>query len=181
MRGLLGSLVLAGLACGVASAAPVAEPPGFWTGPTDSPVPRTIHGGQVLHARALSALLQRAHPIVIDVSGAPHRPANLPATSTWLPVPHPGIPGAVWIPGAGAGDISPELDRYYRERLAALSGHDPDHTLVVYCHARCWLSWNGAKRAIGYGYRHVYWFPDGIEGWRRAKLPTVTLEPERVP
>jgi PQQ-dependent catabolism-associated CXXCW motif protein len=53
--------------------------------------------------------------------------------------------------------------------------------LVLYCHQRCWLSWNGAKRAIQYGYRNVYWFPDGIEGWRKAKFPTAVIEPEATP
>jgi len=35
---------------------------------------------------------------------------------------------------------------------------------VNYCHRNCWLSWNAAKRAISYGYRNVFWFPDGMEG-----------------
>jgi PQQ-dependent catabolism-associated CXXCW motif protein len=53
--------------------------------------------------------------------------------------------------------------------------------VVFYCHEKCWLSWNGAKRAIGYGYRNVYWFPDGIEGWRKSKLPTAVVQPEATP
>jgi len=52
---------------------------------------------------------------------------------------------------------------------------------VLYCHQQCWLSWNGAKRAIQYGYRNVYWFPEGIEGWRKAKLPTTVVQPEGAP
>jgi PQQ-dependent catabolism-associated CXXCW motif protein len=48
---------------------------------------------------------------------------------------------------------------------------------VIYCHRNCWLSWNAAKRAISYGYRNVYWFPDGMEGWRAAGLPTASAEP----
>jgi hypothetical protein len=27
----------------------------------------------------------------------------------------------------------------------------------------------------------VYWFPDGIEGWRKAKLPTAVVQPEAPP
>jgi rhodanese-related sulfurtransferase len=27
----------------------------------------------------------------------------------------------------------------------------------------------------------VYWFPDGIEGWRKAGLPTAIVEPKAVP
>lgn len=161
------------------TAGPTSEPAGFWTGPINSPVPRTLTGGKVIHARELASLLKRRHPIVIDASNAPRRPENF--SGTWLPLPHQAIPGAVWIPGSGLGELPASLDEYYRTRLAALSGNDLSHPVVIYCHERCWLSWNGAKRAIEYGYRNVYWFPDGIEGWRAAKLPTAVIEPEQPP
>ena len=154
------------------------EPAGFWTGPVNDPVPESIQGGQVIHTEALSALLKQTKPVVVDVSDSPHRPENLPATTTWLPVPHPGIPGAIWIPGAGLGTPPADTERFYKERLAKATGNDLSRPLVLYCHEKCWLSWNGAKRAIGYGYRNVYWYPDGIEGWRKAKLPTEVLQPE---
>ena len=116
--------------------------------------------------------------VVADVSDSPHRPENLSATTTWLPVPHQGIPGAIWIPGAGLGAPPARVEQFYKERLAKATGNDLTRPLVLYCHEKCWLSWNGAKRAIGYGYRNVYWFPEGIEGWRKAQLPTRVLQPE---
>jgi PQQ-dependent catabolism-associated CXXCW motif protein len=158
-----------------------AEPEGFWTGPVNSPVPKTISGGKVIHAKKLAALLKQGSVVVVDVSNAPRRPENLPASSTWLPVPHPAIPGAIWIPGAGMGAPPDAVDKYYRDRLAAATGGDLACALVIYCHAKCWLSWNGAKRAIRYGYSNVYWFPDGIEGWRKAGLPTAVVEPQEIP
>jgi PQQ-dependent catabolism-associated CXXCW motif protein len=155
------------------------EPQGFWTGPVNDPVPATLHGAKVIHAQALNALLKkRTNVVVVDVSDSPHRPENLPATTTWLPVPHQGIPGAIWIPGAGLGDPPASVEHFYEERLAKATGNDLTRPLVLYCHEKCWLSWNGAKRAIGYGYRNVYWFPEGIEGWRKAQLPTRVLQPE---
>lgn len=159
------------------------EPPGFWTGPVNDPVPATIHGGKVIHTRGLDALLKKQGPapVVLDVSNAPRRPENLPASTAWLPLPHPAIPGALWIPGAGLGEAPRNVEAFLRESLAKATAGDFDRTVVVYCHQRCWLSWNGAKRAIGYGYRHVYWYPDGIEGWRKAKLPTVVAEPQFAP
>ena len=158
------------------------EPDGFWTGDINAPVPATIKGGKVIHTQDLAAQLRKhRNTVVIDVSNAPRRPDNLPATSTWLPVPHPAIPGAIWIPGAGLGDPPAVMDSYYRERLAQATGNDLERPLVIYCHEKCWLSWNGAKRALQYGYRKVYWFPDGIEGWRKAKLPTSVVQPEPVP
>jgi len=158
-----------------------AEPEGFWNGPINAPVPHTIKGGKLIHTQALAALLKRKNAVVVDVSNAPHRPENLPASTTWLPLPHRAIPGAVWIPGAGLGEPPPNLDEYFRERLAKATGNDLGKPLVLYCHQQCWLSWNGAKRAIQYGYRNVYWFPEGIEGWRKAKLPTTVVQPEGAP
>jgi PQQ-dependent catabolism-associated CXXCW motif protein len=157
----------------------VSEPAGFWNGPTNDPVPATIQGGQVIHTRELDELLKKnRHVVVVDVSDSPHKPANLPATTTWLPVPHPGIPGAIWIPGAGLGTPPANVEEFYKQRLAKATGNDLMRPLVLYCHQKCWLSWNGAKRAIGYGYRNVYWFPEGIEGWKSEGLPTQALLPE---
>jgi len=159
------------------------EPDGFWTGPVNDPVPATIKGGKVIHTEDLAALLNkaRANAVIVDVSNAPRKPDNLPPTTTWLPVPHQAIPGAIWIPGAGLGAPPPPIDQFFRQRLATATGHDLARPLILYCHEKCWLSWNGAKRAIQYGYRNVYWFPDGIEGWRKAKLPMAVVQPEATP
>jgi PQQ-dependent catabolism-associated CXXCW motif protein len=155
----------------------VAEPAGYWMGPTHGPVAATLSGGTVIHTRKLAALLKAGGVLVVDVSDAPQRPANLAAGALWLPVPHPVISGGIWIPAAGRGAIAPSVDKLFRERLALGTGKDLGHPLVIYCHRNCWLSWNAAKRALSYGYRNVYWFPDGMEGWRAAGLPTTTAEP----
>jgi PQQ-dependent catabolism-associated CXXCW motif protein len=171
----------AGTSTATSSAPP--EPDGFWNGPINDPVPNTIKGGKVIHTQRLAALLKRkGHPpVIVDVSNGPRRPDSLPLTTTWLPLAHRAIPGAIWIPGAGLGELPPELENYFRGRLAAATGNNLARPLVFYCHEKCWLSWNGAKRAIQYGYRNVYWFPDGIEGWRKAALPTAVVQPEPVP
>jgi PQQ-dependent catabolism-associated CXXCW motif protein len=156
----------------------VPEPSGYWMGSAHGPVAATIVGGKVIHTSALAALLKADSVMVIDVSDAPKRPDNLAPDSVWMPVPHPVIPGGEWIPGAGLGAIAPAVDKLYRERLALGTHKDPTHELVIYCHASCWLSWNAAKRAISYGYRSVFWYPDGMEGWRGAGLPTSLAEPQ---
>jgi PQQ-dependent catabolism-associated CXXCW motif protein len=182
--GLVPAMARAGAEPGAKAAAVTApaEPEGFWNGPVNDPVPHTIKGGKVIHTQTLAALLKdKDAVVVVDVSNSPRRPENLPASTTWLPLPHRAIPGAIWIPGAGLGEPPPPLDKYYRERLAKATGNDLGRPLVLYCHQRCWLSWNGAKRAIQYGYRNVYWFPEGIEGWRKAKLPTAVVQPEATP
>jgi PQQ-dependent catabolism-associated CXXCW motif protein len=70
------------------------------------------------------------------------------------------------------------MDEFLRQRLAQAAGGDLDRPLVFYCHARCWGSWNAAKRAIGYGHRAVAWYPDGVEGWQDNGLPLAPSEPE---
>src|ERR1700749_2494631 len=97
----------------------VSEPAGFWTGPANDPVPATVQGGKVIHAQELNALLKKDRQgVVVDVADSPHRPDNRPATTTWLPVPHPGIPGAIWIPGAGLGTPPASVEEFYKQRLA---------------------------------------------------------------
>ena len=141
------------------------------------PVTKTLSGGTVIHAQRLAKLLKPGGVLVVDVSDAPKQPPSCPQAAVWLPVPHPVIPGAIWIPGAGLGGIDPGIERLLRERLAQGTGNDPEHPVVIYCHRSCWLSWNAAKRAIGYGYRRIYWYPDGMEGWRAAGFPTASAEP----
>jgi PQQ-dependent catabolism-associated CXXCW motif protein len=176
-------VLVAVLALALTAATPPGEPAGFWTGPVNDPVPATLTGGKVIHTHELAALLKRrgAQAVVVDVSNAPRRPDNLPSTTAWLPVPHPALPGAIWIPGAGSGAPPPSMDEFFRQRLAAATGNDMRRPLILYCHEKCWLSWNGAKRAIQYGYHDVYWFPEGIEGWRKAKLPTTIVQPQAAP
>jgi PQQ-dependent catabolism-associated CXXCW motif protein len=155
----------------------VQEPAGFWTGPINSAVPATITGGKVIHAEELEQILKHAKPLVIDVSNEPKRPPGMAPDAPWLPLPQQVIPGSAWLPGAGLGDIAPDTDAFFREYLSQGTGGDLDHLVVIYCHERCWLSWNAAKRAISYGYRRVHWFPEGIEGWRAAGNKTVDAKP----
>lgn len=158
-------------------AAHVPEPEGFWSGPINGPVPVTIKGGTVIQVRELATLLEKQRVVAVDTSNAPRRPADLGTGALWLPLPHRVIPGSLWIPGTGFAEIPASLDGFFREQLAAATGNDLSHPVVIYCHERCWLSWNAAKRAIAYGYRNVLWFADGIEGWRAAGFPTAVAEP----
>jgi len=178
---LLGGWSAAGAAADTEHSAPAAEPRDYWTGPIDSPVPATIAGGRVIHAPQLLQLLKDGRAVILDVSNAPRRPERLAAGAPWLPLPHQAIPGSIWIPGAGRGAISAATDTFLRRRLAAATGNDIGRPLVVYCHRQCWLSWNAAKRLIRYGYRNVYWFADGVEGWRAAGQRTATAEAEATP
>jgi len=158
----------------------VPEPASYWTGDINAPTPATLHGAKVINAQQVSALLKAGNAIIVDVSNAPRRPDNLAPGAPWMPTSHPGIPGALWIPGAGLGVVPASVDDFFRAQLAKTTGGDFSRPLVIYCHQRCWLSWNAAKRAVSYGYRQVSWFPQGIEGWRARGLSTAELTPREV-
>jgi PQQ-dependent catabolism-associated CXXCW motif protein len=116
--------------------------------------------------------------VLVDVAETLHRPSGLPAGTLWLPAPHHDIPGSVWIPDVGRGTISPRFAAWFQTRLAELTRGDRDTRIVVYCHPRCWMSWNAAKRVINDGYRAVFWYPDGVEGWEKAGQPTAAVTPD---
>ncbi len=164
--------------CLAVGAGMVAEPQGYWEGDVDAPTPATLRGGKVIHVEGVEALLRQGKAVVLDVSNTPRRPAELAPGAPWLPVPHRAIPDALWLPGVGVGAPTQQIDDFYRDRLQRATGGNLEAPLIVYCHANCWLSWNAAKRAIGYGYRRVFWFPEGIEGWTAAGRQTTVAAPE---
>jgi len=171
------------LALGVPPAAAqqsVPEPAGFWTGPMQGAVPATIAGGTVIRSAELAALIAQGKPVLVDVGPPPRKPDNV-AAEAWSPPPHRTIPGAVWLPGVGKGEIEPAVDEWYRARLQELTGGDQGRAMVIFCHPDCWGSWNAAKRAILYGYSSVHWYEEGIEGWQDAGQPTEVATPEAPP
>jgi PQQ-dependent catabolism-associated CXXCW motif protein len=156
------------------------EPEGFWTGPMGGPVPASIEGGTVIDAAALATLIAAEDPVLVDVGPMPHKPGNI-AAEAWAPPPHRTLPGSAWLPGVGAGELSPLNDAWYRDKLLALTGGNHAKPLVVFCHPDCWGSWNAAKRAILYGYTDVHWYEEGIEGWQDAGHETQAVQPQLPP
>jgi PQQ-dependent catabolism-associated CXXCW motif protein len=142
-----------------------------------TPTPETVAGGVVLDTDAAYELWKSGGAVWIDVLPAPHRPANLPISALWMPVPHRDIPDSLWLPDIGRGALSPELKTYFQDHLKAATRGQRDTAVVFYCLADCWMSWNAAKRAAAWGYTRVYWYPDGTDGWEAAKLPMTETEP----
>lgn len=164
------ALVLASVTTGSAGQDSPPEPAGYWQGPMLGKVPETIAGGTVIETDKLADLVRQQGSVLVDVVPAPRRPSD--QSTPWMPVPHRNIPRSVWIPGAGSGVISSAMEDYFRNRLVELTGRDREKLIVFYCRPDCWASWNAAKRAIAEGYRHVCWYPGGLEAWQDAGLPT---------
>jgi PQQ-dependent catabolism-associated CXXCW motif protein len=153
------------------------EPEGYRLDDYHAPVPDHVPGGTVLDLTGLRRLIATEHPLLIDVLPAPRRPEGMKPTMPWLPPPHLDIPGSIWLPDVGRGALAPDFEAWFRTTLTRLTGGSFSRPLVFYCQAECWMSWNAAKRAAHYGYRRVYWYPDGVDGWKAAHLPLTAATP----
>ncbi|PSO14114.1 PQQ-dependent catabolism-associated CXXCW motif protein [Bradyrhizobium sp. MOS003] len=157
------------------------EPEGFRADNYRAPVPATLAGARVLNTVEAEAIWRARSGAFVDVLPRPPKPKNLPAGTVWRDAPRKNIPGSIWLPDTGYGALPPAMDDYLQRGLAQASRGDKSALLVIYCLADCWMSWNAAKRALTYGYSNIAWYPDGTDGWERAKLPTDEAQPEPRP
>lgn len=155
----------------------VPVPNGYRQDDYRAPVPDSVPGGVVLHVRDMQALLAQGGALLVDVLPAPRRPEAIRPGSPWLPQPHRTLPGAVWLPEVGRGALPADVEVRFAARLRALTGGDPGRVVVFFCLNDCWMSWNAARRAAALGVR-AGWFPEGVDGWQAAGLPTETRLPE---
>lgn len=143
----------------------IEEPEGYRTELYDDVVPDTLQGATRVSAVDVKRLMQESDALVVDVIPEHRRPDFLPEGQLWIPVPHKGLPGALWLPDVGFGVLSEVTEKYFTTHLQSATGGDLNHPVVFYCRQDCWMSWNAAKRALTYGYTQVYWFADGVDDW----------------
>ena len=171
------SLLLSSNVKSALGADPVPEPPDYRQDKYRSPTPATLAGASTVDAKSLHTLMESKPLLVIDVLPQAPRPANLPSTTYWHPPTRLDIPGSIWLANTGYGQLSPEMDAYFRQALDRLTLADKNHALAFYCEAECWMSWNAAKRAVGYGYHQIYWFSGGMHAWTTAGYPVLPNQP----
>lgn len=155
----------------------IPERSGFRTEEYRAPTPPTLRGARVLSTDQAKSLWESGVAVFVDVLPQPPRPAGLPAGTIWRPRPRYDIPGSIWLPDTGYGELAPVTEAYLRAGLELAIGNDRDRWIVFYCLKDCWMSWNAAKRAMGLGYSHIAWYPDGTDGWEAAHLPLEKREP----
>ncbi len=155
----------------------VEEPVGYRMEHLDDRVPETLTGATRVSAMKVLELQQSEGAVVIDVIPEHQQPEDLPDGQLWLPVPHRGVAGALWLPDVGYGSLSEVTESYFRGHLKEISRGDWGWPLVFYCRTDCWMSWNAAKRAMSYGYTSVYWFADGIDDWMFEEFQLEILKP----
>ncbi len=159
----------------------VAPPDGYRLDDYNAPVPDAVPGGTVVHTEALRALLAAQRVILVDVLPAQRRPDGMKPSTPWIPMAHRNLPGSLWLPDVGRGDIPVRVDKWFERSLLNASTGNRAQAVVLYCRADCWMSWNAAKRAIQHGWTHVYWYPDGPDAWEAAGLPLAEAEPLPMP
>lgn len=152
----------------------VREPDGYRVHDYLAPTPGTLTGATTISAEVAAQMHADGGAVFIDVMPAAPRP---PGRTVWNSAKRRSLPGSYWLPNVGRGILAPETQDYFRRHLDRLSSGDSGQALVFFCRRDCWMSWNAAKRAIKYGFRNVYWFPDGATAWEEQGRPMAQIEP----
>lgn len=104
-----------------------------------------------------------------------------PLTGKWsLAEAHQTIAGAIWHPETGRANLEADLWQALHDAIARARKGRPHFPVVLFCRADCWMGWNAARRLARNGYGDIYWYADGIEGWRQAGRALQDVEPVTV-
>jgi PQQ-dependent catabolism-associated CXXCW motif protein len=175
------ALIVMIVAAGEPAVAGVPEPDGYRLENYRAPTPATLQGARVVNTVEAEKIWRDHSASFVDVLPRPPRPKNLPEGTLWRDTPRANIPGSIWLPDTGYGELAPDMADYFSRGLDKATNGDRARVLVLYCLADCWMSWNAAKRARALGYSNVVWYPEGTDGWLAAGLPVQPAEPEPRP
>lgn len=156
----------------------VPEPENYRTDHYRALVPATLQGATVVGPKEAYALWQEGETAFVDVLPRAPKPDNLPEGTIWREKPRHSIPGSIWLPNVGYGDIADVTHAYFRAGLEKATGGNKDKPVLFFCLDECWMSWNAAKRALEYGHSQVYWYPEGTDMWQFEDYPLDEIEPE---
>ncbi|MEJ2455590.1 MAG: thioredoxin fold domain-containing protein [Candidatus Thiodiazotropha sp.] len=174
--------LLVPLASVIAEERALFSPQGYRIADYRSPLPEVPPAGQRIDTHGLQRLLDEADPVLIDVLAITLRSESADFGLAWLPAtPRQNIPGSVWLPNVGYGRLEPCMRDWFEQNLRRLTGGDVERPLVFYCITDCWMSWNAVRRAAALGYRKLYWYPEGSDGWGEAGLPLAQGEAQPLP
>jgi len=143
-----------------------------------APTPATTPHGITVNTKHLQELMHQQDLVLLDVQAVAVRPETEEFGISWLPAKQRfNLPGSVWLPNVGYGQLEKRMDAYFRFHLHRLTRGDFDHPVVIYCVLDCWMSWNAIRRAAAYGYRRLYWYPLGTDGWAAQGLRMQKAKP----
>lgn len=143
-----------------------------------APTPATVALGITITTQDLQELIRQQEPVLLDVQAVAVRPETEEFGISWLPAKRRfNLPGSVWLPNVGYGRLDRRMDEYFRYHLHRLTAGNPDRPVVIYCVIDCWMSWNAIRRAASYGYRRLYWYREGTDGWAAHGLALQKADP----
>jgi PQQ-dependent catabolism-associated CXXCW motif protein len=179
MKRALTAAIFAGAFCfgALAQTLSPSEPSGYRLDDYRSKTPETLVGATVIDTARAFELWRDKEAVFIDALPHAPKPANLPQNVVWRDKPHFDIPGSIWLPDTGYGELAPRTQHYFEAGLAGATSDNRNRSVVFYCLANCWMSWNAAKRALSLGYTKVYWYPEGMDGWAAAGHPQEERKP----
>ncbi|MEW8030394.1 MAG: rhodanese-like domain-containing protein [Candidatus Thiodiazotropha sp.] len=158
----------------LAADSPLFSPEGYRIARYRAPLPEMPPAGKRLDTGLLVELMREQNPLLLDVQAVTLRPETEEFGIAWLPSRQRWhIPGSTWLPNVGYGHLDSRMHAYLKAYLERLTLGDRDRPLVFYCVVDCWMSWNAVKRADALGYRNLYWYPEGSDGWHEAGLELV--------
>lgn len=82
------------------------------------------------------------------------------------------IKGAISVPydpekSAKEAGFDSKMDKFDISKLT-----NKDAKIVVFCNSgSCWKSYKSAVVLAANGYKHVYWYREGVPDWKARKLP----------
>ena len=157
---------------------PPPEPSAYRISDYRLPTPLTLKGARVVATAEAHELWVAKAAAFVDVLPQAPRPPNLPAGTFWRDKPRRDVPGSLWLPDTGYGQLPTMTEDYFETGLEKATGNDKAKPVVIYCLKSCWMSWNAAKRAISFGYTNIIWYPDGTDGWSDAGFELEDRKPE---
>lgn len=150
---------------------------GYRIGRQRAPTPDDIPAPAVLVSPEEARDLLNDGAVALDVFAAQQSRFD-ELDGTWLVSKQRlSLPGAVWLPEVGRGQLGDEMEDYLAINLERMTQGDKARALLVYCVADCWMSWNAAQRIAALGYSRVYWFRLGTDGWLDIGEDLVPVEP----
>ena len=166
---------------GIAQETIVQEPGDYRTNNYNTNVPMTVNGAKVIKTANQLAEFLRANKaaVLVDVYPAPRKPDNLPHSELWIEPTRTTLPKTVWLANTGLGALPPDLTQLFNQQLQQLATHHKNLIVIIFCEPRCWHSWNSVKRAVSLGYTNVYWYREGVAGWKEASFSLIKTQPKR--
>ena len=103
---------------------------------------------------------------------------DLPKNAVWRDPKRFDIPGSIWLPDTGFGELSEPTARYFEQGVARASGGDKIETArLLLPHRLLDVLERRETRAHARLY-HVFWYPEGTDGWEQAGHALEDRQPE---